>query len=241
MKNRLFVFGDSWANNYFSVKNDLVKCKPFLGLNEVEQFAKYYNYSGHWIDYISNYYDVYSYGYPAATNEQIIFQLGNLPEYRDGDRIIIIFTTPQRINWIIDKRKYSFLPNGTQLKKIYGNDTKILNFIENQYIERSNWWFDNDIKKDEVLFINKIPVIYQKWNPLMITWTSDLSDIVTEVSLIEFNDNFTNIKEETDGMLEDYHLGVFGNYELFKYISNKFGLDTSSISITLKKWKADFI
>ena len=75
----------------------------------------------------------------------------------------------------------------------------------------------------------------------MITWTSDLSDVVTEVSLIEFNDNFTNIKEETDGVLEDYHLGVFGNYELFKYISNKFGLDTSDINIPLKKWKADFI
>ncbi len=236
MKKRLFVFGDSWANNYFSKINSLIKCKPFLGLDGVESFVKYHNYFGHWIDHISHYYDVYSYGVGAATNEQIIFQLGNLPDYEEGDRIVMIFTTPQRFNWIDDKKKYSFVPNGTQAKKLFGWNDEIIKFIESQYIERNDWWFDDSVKKDEINFINNIPNIYKNWNPIMITWTSDLSDKVKSVDLINFNEKFTNITEETDNNIIDSHLGLFGNFELFKYISKKLNIDVSSYQYAPKKY-----
>ncbi len=236
MNKRLFIFGDSWANNYFSKTNSLIKCKPFLGLEGVESFVKYHNYFGHWIDHISYYYDVYSYGVGAATNEQIIFQLGNLPDYQLGDRIVIIFTSPQRFNWIDDKKKYSFISDGTYLKKLFGWDDKTVKFIEGQFVERNKWWFDDNVNKDEINFINNIPNIYKNWNPIMITWTSDLSDKVKTVDLINFNEKFTNITEETDNNIIDSHLGVFGNFELFKYISKKLNIDVSSYQYAPKKY-----
>lgn len=237
-KNRLFVFGDSWANNYFSKKNDLVKCKPFLGLGEVESYAKYHDYFGHWIDHISNYYEVYSYGVGAATNEQIIFQLANLPEYKKGDRMIMIFTTPHRFNWFFNKRKYSILPHGSSTKNLFSGDEKILNFIENQFVEKYNWWSDEKIDKDEIKLINKIPILYKQWNPIMVTWTSDFSNFVTSVELIDFaNYKLTNIFEESEEFIRDNHLGAIGNFELFKYFAKKLDLDISDYSFIPKVFK----
>jgi hypothetical protein len=71
-KSRLFVFGDSWANNYFAKKNNLIDEKPYLTNESIKLYSEYHNNFGHWIDHMNFFYDVYSYGVGAATNEQTI-------------------------------------------------------------------------------------------------------------------------------------------------------------------------
>ena len=71
MKSRLFCFGDS--------------------------FVDWPIPTYHWTSYLSNHYDVYKFGVRGADNVSILFQLGNLPEYKKGDRIIMVFTEPGRL------------------------------------------------------------------------------------------------------------------------------------------------
>ena len=102
-KPRLFVFGDSWSFNYFSKNHK--KYKPHFGSECIKKYASLHNYFGHWTDHMENFYDVYSYGFGAASNEQIIYQLGNLPDYKNGDRMLIIFSSPERFTWYESKKE----------------------------------------------------------------------------------------------------------------------------------------
>jgi len=69
--NRLFIFGDSFTK---------------------WDYPKY-----HWTWYLSNHYQIINYGRPGADNYSILFQLGDLEDYKEGDRIIIYFSDPGRI------------------------------------------------------------------------------------------------------------------------------------------------
>lgn len=241
IKDRLFVFGDSWACNYFSKENKLLSnTKPFLGSYVVEQFVKKYNYFGHWIDHMESFYDVYSYAVGSASNEQIIHQIGNLPEYQSGDRIIMMFAPPSRFKWVNNKKIYGLNPQGNPvlLKML---PLELINLIETQYVERTDLWMDTSIQKDEQKFLNLIPVLLKKYNPILITWNSDLAEYVDSIEMIDLNENYTNIKDESFGTYVDGHLGVFGNYELFKFISNKLKINISDYSYNPKSFNKQIL
>ena len=51
----------------------------------------------HWTDYLKEHYDVIILGERGSDNISIIFQLGDLPQYKDGDRIIMYWSDPSRI------------------------------------------------------------------------------------------------------------------------------------------------
>jgi len=230
-KPKLFVFGDSWSNNYFSKTNPLLPhVKPFLGSGAVESFVRGYGYSGHWIDHMSNFFDVYSYGIGAASIDQIILQLGNLRkyEYRDGDRMVIIFSGPDRFNWVHDNVKYGVTIGGA----IFDRDMVETKTLKNQLIKRSVWWETESIEKDERNFIEFIPTLFMKWKPVMVTWYRDLN-----IDVVEYmGKGYPTIAQETKRKYVDRHLGVFGNFKLFQFISNKLGLDISNYNPIIEEF-----
>ncbi len=234
MKNRLFVFGDSWANNYFSKTNKfLPKSKPFLGLNQVESYVKYYDYFGHWIDHIENFFDVYSYGLGGVSNEQIIWQVSNLPDFNEKDRIIIIFTGVERFIWIDSKIRYT-MAVGSMVPEIILNGS-YANIFKQQYIEKFEYWMDDTINNDEKKFLNMFPSFFKKYKPIVVTWRGELAEKVESIELIDFeNYKLTTITEESDGAYKDGHLGINGNYELFKYFSKKLKIDISNYKLECK-------
>lgn len=235
MKNRLFVFGDSWATNYFSKTNELVNCKPFFNTKEIESYVANYNYFGHWIDHMKNFYDVYSYAMGGVSNEQIIYQTGNLPEFKEGDRIIIMFTGVERYVWIYNKLKYTFCVGSLIPDKII--DEKYVDYFKKQYTERYEYWMDDSINNDERKFLNMFPNLLKKYEPIVVTWRPELAQKVDSIELIRIDElNLTSIEEETNGVYKDRHLGVRGNYELFKFFSNKLNVDISSYNFTFKKF-----
>ena len=86
MKSRLFVFGDSWSLDYFK--------EPYLNSKEIKRYSKFYNEFGHWTNHMEKFFQVQNFSEGASSIENIIYQLGNLPDFEDGDRIIIIFGSP---------------------------------------------------------------------------------------------------------------------------------------------------
>ena len=154
MKNRLFVFGDSWCFNYFTKKpNEFYPgTKTFFGLNHVESYVNYYDYFGHWIDYMETFFEVVSYGLGGVSNEQIIWQLSNLPEYTEGDRIIIIFTGAERYTWTHGNRRYTFAGGSPLLEMAL--DKKYLDLFRQQYVEKYEYWMSDMDYHFEKKFIN---------------------------------------------------------------------------------------
>jgi hypothetical protein len=179
---------------------------------------------------MSNFFDVYSYGIGAATIDQIILQLGNLRkyEYRDGDRIVIIFSCPHRFNWVHGNVKYGVTMGGTSFDK----DMVASRILKDQLIKRGVWWETESIEKDEINFIEFIPTIFMKWNPVMVTWCNEL-----KIDVVEYiGKGYPTIAQETKRKHVDGHLGVFGNFKLFQFISNKLGLDISNYNPIIEEF-----
>lgn len=235
MKNRLFVFGDSWANNYFSPINENGQNGiTFLGSEDVKKYASYYNYFGHWIDHLSNYYDITSFAEGGCSNEQIIYQLSNLPNYNDGDRIIIIITTTERYTWHHGETVYSFVSSGNIMSKLYQNK-EYLKLLDEQFVERHNTWSSHKYT-NEKRFIDSLGNLYEKWNPIIVTWCEPVYKSLKNVELIDITPKFTNIYEESNNQLNDFHLGISGNYELFKYFAKKLNLNISDYTFEYNQY-----
>ena len=238
MKNRLFVFGDSWCFNYFTKKpNEFYPgTKLFLGSDHVEEYVKYYNNFGHWIDYMENFFDVVSYGLGGISNEQIIWQLSNLPEYIEGDRILIMFTGSERFSWTHGNRRYTFASGSPLPETVL--DKKYLNLFREQYVEKYEYWISDMDYHFEKKFINIFPSFFKKYEPICVTWRGEIAEKIESIELLDF-DNFTfsSITKESEGAYLDGHLGAHGNLELFKYFARKLKLNVDESNYNVKKFK----
>lgn len=232
IKPRLFVFGDSWAFNYFSKSENLIGATPHFGSGEVRSYVEHYNYFGHWIDHMQTFYDVYSYGQGAASNEQIIYQLGNLPEYKEGDRIVMIFAPPERFTWVHNNIIKNLAPYSNIPRNNY--PLEFIKIIENQYIDRYDVWM-GVYQTNEQKFLNLLPIFLEKYCPILTSWYKETSDRVNCIEYINHND-WKSIYDETHGKCEDYHLGVRGNYKLFKFFADKLNLNTKDYTYEIKEF-----
>ena len=239
-RDRVFVFGDSFAFNYFSYKENLVNAIPHFGSGAVNSYVGYYNYFGHWIDHLEKFRDVYSFAKGAASNESIIYQIGNLQnyKYRSGDRVIVIFSSPERLSIVLRKTKYD-LAIGGELYKNLLREPSIISFVENQYLERSNRWDDNTIVKDEKKFIDLLKSLLAKWNPIFFTWTPTLG--IKSVEEIPFSPFDYSIFKASSGLCNDWHLGVEGNYKLFKLFADKLNINTLEYSFSYKPYRQNLV
>lgn len=218
---RLFVLGDSWAFNYFSkdVKHRPDQ-QPNLSSYEVLQFVRDFDFYGHWCDLIGDYFDVHNFSEHGCSNEDIVHQLGFIPEYIEGDRIVIIFTNPARYQWIVNNKKIA-LTLGSPWQTFMSSTEKEI--VNNQLILRDDLWFNTKQRNNEKLFINKIPTIFKDFNPIMLTWYELLGDTVENIKNIPLNEKYTSINYESGNKYNDYHLGLNGNFELFTFIMNELG------------------
>ncbi len=240
-KDRLFVFGDSWCYNYFSKTNKIYpSIKPFFNLNQIETFAKYYNYYGHWLDYIEEYFDVYSYGIGGISNDQIIWSVSNLPSFQKGDRIIMMFTSVERYTWIHEKKRYTFAFGSPYPDKIL--EKKYRDFFKNQHLEQYELWMDDEITNHQKQFLNIFPSYFKIYNPICVTWRKEVADKIDSIDLLDFeNFKLTSITDETNEILNDGHLGAFGNYELFRYFAKRLNLDITNHFVDIKKFEKQLL
>lgn len=242
MKKRLFVFGDSWCFNYFTkTPNGFYPgTKSFFGLSHVESYVNYYDNFGHWLDYMETFFEVISYGLGGVSNEQIIWQLSNLPEYVEGDRIIIIFTGAERYMWTHGDRRYTFA-SGSRLPEMV-LEKKYLNLFQQQYVEKYEYWMSDMDYHFEKKFINIFPSFFKKYEPICVTWRGEVAEKIDSIELLDFdNYNFSSITEESGGTYIDGHLGALGNFDLFKYFARKLKLDINESYYNVKKFKKNLL
>ena len=185
MKSRLFCFGDSFVDWDIPVY--------------------------HWTTYLSNHYDVYKFGMRGADNVSILFQLGNLPEHKKGDRIIMVFTEPGRLpRRFYGDRKERFMKTPYMSPNFYKNREFAENLHTLKYIETLRW---SDGQRDiEVSFFKKLKEWLKVYNPVFVTWNENFIERTSEfVTLIQVSSNY----EEGTGDDKDFHPGIKGCYEFY--------------------------
>ena len=190
MKSRLFIFGDSF------VDWDIPK--------------------NHWTEYLTNHYEVYKYGKFGADNYSIIFQLGNLPLYENGDRIIIYFTEPGRLpRRFYGKRKKEFIDNIYMSPNFYED----ISFSEKLHIlkfEESERWVNGE-RNIEIQFLKNLKKWLSDYKPIFVTWSQQFHNSTNDfVHFIKVSSNF----EEKISDERDFHPGPLGCYELYKIMYN---------------------
>ena len=200
-KPRLFCFGDSFVN-------------------WPEPLGK------HWTNLLNEHFSVFNFGYSGSSNEEILFQFNNLPEYIAGDRIITVFTEPSRLPKWYWSDYYDIL-----LKKQSGElvdehsyvDSLIeLREYKNSLLEKSTYGaFTNNSSPSPYnffLFLKVFKQILTPWKPVFVTWSH--STVYTSVPFIKYisREEYTTLFEELKGDYDDQHPGEDGNKKWAKIL-----------------------
>ena len=102
-------------------------------------------------------------------------------------------------------------------------------------------WEDTKLENNQKKFISILPSFLNQWNPIITSWFKPTSDMVECIEYIPLDSQFTSISDESGGVCEDGHLGIFGNYELFKFFSKKLNLDISKYHFEINKFSNPII
>jgi hypothetical protein len=205
--NRLFCFGDSFVD---------------------WDTPKY-----HWTYYLSKHYEVHKFGKFGADNYSILFQLGNLPEYTEGDRVIIVFTEPGRLpRRFYGERKDEFKSTPYMAPEFYKDSefSKKLHMLK--YDEGERWITgERDI---EIKFLKNLQIWMKNYNPIFVTWSEYFHKSTSDfVSLIQVTSNW----EEGVGEERDFHPGPAGCYEMYKLIYKLLNIKELIIEFELQEKK----
>jgi hypothetical protein len=177
----------------------------------------------HWTDYLKEHYDVTILGERGSDNISIIFQLGNLPQYKDGDRIIMYWSHPSRIQKLY-KGKQNPLKNGRWWDYSHVLEKDRIPTLEKMKVDRTIGWEKNGLD-NEIKFIKKLKELLFNYSPIFVTWnnsfyhhTKSFTDLI-QVSTLQ--------DESGDGeAIGDWHPGKKGCYDIYKILLNKLGDET---------------
>jgi hypothetical protein len=174
----------------------------------------------HWTDYLKEHYDVIILGERGSDNISILFQLGNLPEYKDGDRIIVYWSDPSRIQQLYKGKQKPKL-NGRWWDYSHLFEKDRIPTLEKMKVDRTLGWERNGLG-DEIKFIKKVKHLLFQYEPIYVTWNKFFyHNTKAFVDLIEVS---TLDDESGDGeTLGDWHPGKQGCYDIYKILLNKLG------------------
>jgi hypothetical protein len=186
MKPRLFCFGDSFVDY---------------------DIPKYL-----WTYYISSHYEVYKLGVAGADNNSIIFQLGDLPEYKEGDRLLIYWSHPARI-------PTRFYANGN-----------IINRLDLLKIDELDRWFNGE-RANEIKFFRRLKTLLKDYQPVFVTWNTEFHTGTEDfVNLIQVSSN----SEEGTGIQRDEHPGPRGSHDAYKIIHGLLGVNEPFVDFKIE-------
>lgn len=202
MKPRLFICGDSWTD------------WPLPPT------------PSHWIDYLEDDFEVIRLGLRGCSNYDIFSQIGNIPSYIEGDRVIVVWTSPSRVRNLTES-----LPTDSNKKNLKWFQRIAFPTIDFNpiRIRRSELWNDlqNNYFEGEANFIQKIKVnMLKEYSPLFYTWDEEFWNRTSSfVSL------FRDIETLHDAFpdkttLDDLHPSANGCYSIYKTVHSDLNLTT---------------
>ena len=178
----------------------------------------------HWIDYLSNHFNVIKLGRYGSDNHSIIYQTGLIPNYLEGDRIIVVFTAPGRF----PRRYFGEREINQDVKYIswewYKNKEFAKQLMELRILETERWL--NGERDSEIKFLKKLKLFYIDFEPVFVTWNEDFYKMTSDfVELI----NVTSISDE-GGDKNDWHPGWKGCYEFYKKLHQLLGIKENVVN-----------
>jgi len=211
MKPRLFCFGDS--------------------------FVDWHLPKFHWTYYFKNHYEVIKLGKWGADNNSILFQLGNLDDYREGDRIIVYFTDAGRLpRRYYGDRKEAFFDTPYRSPNFFRDNRFALKLDYLSLKEGDNWV--NGVRQNDINFIKNLKKWLSIYSPVFVTWSEQFylgtSDFVT---LIQTSTNW----EEGVGEEEDFHPGPNGCYTIYKKLHELLKVDEPIVDFEIDASEKDFL
>lgn len=190
MKPRLFILGDSFVD-WNIPKN-------------------------HWTYYLSKHFDIRNFGNAGADNYSIIFQLGYLPKYENGDRILIVFTEPGRLpRRFYGKRKKQY-EDTIYMATMFYDDYDFAKKLHLLKYDESERWVNGE-RNIEIDFLKNLKEWLKDYKPIYISWSEHMAKPTNGlVNYFKVSSNFEEgISEE-----RDFHPGPMGCYELYKIVYN---------------------
>ena len=202
MKPKLYICGDSWTDWPLPPS------------------------PSHWIDYLEDDFEVIRLGLRGCSNYDIFSQIGNIPSYAEGDRVIVVWTSPSRVRNLTESLPVD--SNKKNLKWFQRIAFPTIDFNPIR-IRRLELWNDleNSYFEGEVNFIQKIKVnMLKEFNPLFYTWDEEFWNRTSSfVSL------FRDIETLHDALpdkitLDDLHPSANGCYSIYKTVHSDLNLIT---------------
>lgn len=195
MKSRLFILGDSFVD-WFAPKN-------------------------HWTVYLQEHYEVFKFGQYGADNYTILSQLGQVPDFIEGDRLIIVFSEPGRLpRRYYGERKKKWIPSPYIAPYYYKDSTFAKKLHVVKYDESERW--ANGERQPEVDYLRKLKKLLGMYKPVFVTWHwhfhQPCKDFVEHIEA-------TSIYDEGLGDVKDFHPGSKGCYEWYKKIHSLLGVE----------------
>lgn len=227
--NRLFILGDSWMYNYFQ--------KPMY--NELTAyFEKLNSLPYHVEDYFKHYYEVFNYSYGGVSNQDIINQFSRIPEFKEGDRLIVNWTSPLRFT-IKRSDGYNFTfgdfnvvgfedeNHPVYIPPILQDSVKGKLKILTKGIETLEIIDQQEFYENEFNIIPYLKRVHSNYKPVFMSWDPLISSRVDVEDISYGCETFINqkatITQEYDFC--DPHLGGIGNWLLYKFLHNKLELN----------------
>lgn len=182
----------------------------------------------HWVNYLSNHYNVVKLGKYGSDNHSILYQTGLIPNYLGGDRIVIMFTAPGRF----PRRYFGEREINQDVKYIssewYKNKEFAKELMELRILETERWL--NGERDSEIKFLKKVKLLYKDFEPVFVTWNEDFYKMTSDfVELIKV----TSISDE-GGDPNDWHPGWVGCYEIYKKLHGLLGIKEELVSYNNK-------
>lgn len=107
--------------------------------------------------------------------------------------------------------------------------------IEQQLVLRDELWYSTNERDIEKRFMSKIPSLYKEFQPLMFSWDVKLCETIPNIIPFIPNENYSTITKESGGYYKDNHMGINGNYELFKVVAKHLGITVNNKPTTITK------
>lgn len=247
---RIFVLGDSFADNLFKIAYESI----YSGntdqiINYVRKLDEHGIDKALWFtDWLEKWgYEVINLGKGGSSNEDIYYQFSKLDDFREGDRMIVWWTSINRFIW--------FNEYGEVWVKGHSVNEESPSYIIDQALSRATNMEKEDgyVNKNIIPFIKHITNVHSKYKPIITSFCPKIQEKIQDNPyFFSFNvgssflnlgiDYFQGIKLETNGHIDDGHNGRTLNYiwamgidEIIKSELDGGYLNNSNLHNTIRK------
>jgi hypothetical protein len=228
---RIFVLGDSFADNLFAkahrwigkFSNEQLN-DPAVYFSELQRYLismknENIDNAKWWTDWLEEWgYEIVNLGTGGCSNQNIFYQFAKIDkEFKEGDRIIIHWTDHCRFDWAADEfgRNIAVHPviDGFEepLKTILNKHSVC---IDESFKTRQGYLHNNLIP-----FMNWIVEKHSEYNPIIWSVFETVKYLnksryfqMHSPYFLSFLNHRWEIKRESGGLFNDGHFGRYGNY-----------------------------